>query len=262
MTNGNYTPNWQDVCSKQLQLNDDVHIWKVQLLKSPSEVAGLYDVLSDDERKRADRFYFHKDRNSFIVARGTLRNILSYYLSISPGEIEFVYNSYGKPFLRPTKNRSGLEFNLSHSSDIAIYAISTNRKVGIDIERIRKDFADMEIAKNFFSENEIRSLLSLEKEQRIIAFFNCWTRKEAFIKAVGKGLSIPLDSFDVSVEPDMPAKILRIDNDLSNKNDWTMLSFEPAPHFVSALVVEGFAKNIKWLEWDEITESSCMTLQR
>jgi len=221
--------------------NDEVHIWLASLNINRTGVETLKKILSEDEIKRAEKFYFQKDRNHFIACRGTLRNILSFYLHIAPQEITFSYNSYGKPSLEKRE----LSFNISNSHGMAIYGITCHRDIGIDIEHIPEDFSWKEIVNNFFSEKEIRSLYQIPAHLQKKAFFNGWTRKEAYIKAKGKGLSIALDSFDVSLTPGEPAELLEVRGE--EKSRWFLKEIILAPDYVSAIAVEGH--NLKFKYW-------------
>ncbi len=181
-----------------------VDVWRILLNLQADSVKLAESTLSADEAQRAARFHFPKDRDHFIVAHGILRQIIGCYLRRKPHELIFSVNQYGKPSLVD----SNLEFNLSHSGDFALLAITQERKIGVDVEHIRNDMELENIASRNFSEVEVSELLALPPAQREVGFFNCWTRKEAYIKAHGLGLSLPLDSFDLSLAPDQPA-ILR-----------------------------------------------------
>jgi 4'-phosphopantetheinyl transferase len=202
-------------------------------------------VLSQDEVERAGRFHFPRHRNHFIVARGLLRTILASYLDVKPSELRFSYAAKGKPSLENFLNRSNLKFNLAHSHERAIYGFTRNREVGIDIEFEREDLADEDVAKRFFSKAEVAALQTLSPEERKTAFFRCWTRKEAYIKARGEGLSMPLNQFDVSLTPGEPAALLRNRTDVNEISRWSMQSLSVDPGYVAALVVEGHNWRIK-----------------
>ena len=174
-----------------------------------------------DERARADRFYFARDREHFIVARGVLREILGCYLKRVPKSLCFCYGSHGKPALAGEFDGEAIRFNVSHSHGVALYAISRGRAVGIDLERIRFDLPVAEIAERFFSKREDAMLRSLPTDVQHQAFFRCWTRKEAYIKARGEGLSLPLDQFDVSLAPGEPAAVLGTQRDPSEASRWS-----------------------------------------
>jgi 4'-phosphopantetheinyl transferase len=209
-----------------------------QLDVVPEAVRESAAVLSPEERKRADRFFFARDRRRFTVARAELRRLLAARLSVSAESIALVYGDRGKPSLAPQFADSGLQFNLSHCADVAIYAFTYHREIGVDVESVRPLQDADSIAKHFFSRQENEAYLAVDIGSRPLAFFNCWTRKEAFVKAVGDGLYHPLDSFDVSLAPGEPARILRIGNVSGDSCGWRMISFSPASGYVAAVVVE------------------------
>lgn len=194
-----------------------------------------------DELERASRFHFDKHRNSFVIARGFLRHVLSRYFDTEPDALRFSYSEYGKPALDGT-----LYFNLSHSHRVALLAITEDRQIGVDVEHIRADFATEEIARRFFSHLEVESFNSLRTEEQVAAFFRCWTRKEAFIKATGKGLSQPLDKFDVTLAPGVTAALLRVDEDDASR--WSMSDIDAGSDYAGALVVEGSISKIGYFQ--------------
>ena len=195
-------------------------------------------LLSDGERQRASRFAFDRDRNRFIVARAWLRRLLAERLDVEPGSVEFAYGPRGKPALAGPLADSGLRFNVSHSDDLAVYAFSRGREIGVDVEAVRAMPDGDGIAARFFSHRENEAYLALDARDRPLGFFNWWTRKEAFIKALGDGLYHPLDSFDVSLAPGEPAEILRIGHVPGDHCGWRLRSFAPFPGYVGAVVVE------------------------
>lgn len=215
-----------------------VEVWCVELEAPWLELGALEVTLTVEELERASRYHFEKDRRRFILRRGILRTLLGRLMEVPPLAIQLVANEYGKPCLHPDHGVK-LEFNLSTHADLALMAWALNRRVGIDIEEIRSDIDTKAIASRFFSRSEQYALHRLPADQRIIGFFNCWTRKEAFIKAYGHGLALPLDQFDVSVEPGEPARILATRFAPKEDGRWQMRYLEPAEGFVGALVVEG-----------------------
>jgi 4'-phosphopantetheinyl transferase len=220
--------------------NDAIEIVMTRLDVSPEAVRASAALLSETERQRADRFVFDCDRRRFTVARAQLRRLLSKRLGTQPEAVEFVYGAHGKPSLAQQCAESDLHFNVSHSDDVAAYAFSTEREVGIDIESIRMIRDAKEIAARFFSPSENDAYLALDPNERPVGFFNCWTRKEAFIKALGDGLCHPLDSFDVSLTPGKPAKILRVEDTSGEDCGWTLHSFLPGPGLIGAVVFRKF----------------------
>ena len=219
--------------AQDLALNEgDVHIWLAWLDVETQELTRLRSYLNGEEASRAERFVFPRDRDHFIVGRGRLRELLGKYLHCPPNAVQFKTGRYGKLWLLDERNP--LRFNLSHSHGLAIYGICKGREIGIDTEKIRPGFAGEEIAQRYFSASEQQELTEVPQEIRDTAFFLCWTRKEAYIKAHGDGLQIALDSFDVSLTPGQPEQLRSADCDR-----WLMHSFVPAPEFVAAIVVEG-----------------------
>jgi len=238
---------------KDLALADhEVHVWRAQLDRSGDQVHGLTDLLTADELDRASRFVFEIDRQRFIVARGALRSILGRYIPVSPGHLRFSYNPYGKPFLAPKFSSYLLNFNLSHSGSMALYALARRLEIGVDVERLRSDFAYEDIAKRFFSANEVAVLRTIPAERKLEAFYNCWTRKEAYIKAHGKGLSLPLDSFDVSFAPGDPPRVLITREEPQESSRWTLLDLQPGPGYVGALAVKGTGCRFRYWEWNQL----------
>jgi len=203
-----------------------------------SEAArAAVSLLSDAERQRASRLLFERDRDRFIVARARLRQLLAARLGTRPDSVELVYGAHGKPALAPWYADTDLRFNVSHCDDLTLYAFSCGREIGIDVEAVRPIRDADDIAARFFSQRENRAYRALERRDRPLGFFQCWTRKEAFIKALGDGLSYPLDRFDVSLTPGEPARILRVEDTPGDRCGWRMDSWSPAPGFVAAVVI-------------------------
>lgn len=216
-----------------------VHVWSAPL-DQPAEVLRHFEgLLSPDEVARAERFVFDKTRRHFIAGRGLLRSILSWYAGRKAGELEFAYGAYGKPALAVSCEGDWLRFNVSHSQDLALYAITRDREIGVDLEYMRADLEYEEIAKRFFSPRESAVLRTLPEAQRCAAFFNCWTRKESYIKARGKGLAIPLDRFDVSLAPGEAAGLLEVREEPEEASRWTISALDAAEGYAAALTVEG-----------------------
>ncbi len=219
---------------------DDIHVWRASLDQPTSCFQRLVHTLSKDEKIRAERFHFEQDRKHFIVGRGILRTILGRYLGIEPNQLEFCYGIHGKPALTEICNRDLLCFNLSHSQGLALYAVTRDRNIGIDIEYIRPIAELEQLAERFFSVQENAVFRALTPNQKQVAFFNCWTRKEAFLKATGDGLALPLNQFDVSLSPDEPARLLSIKGDHFAASRWFLQELTPAPDYVAAIAVEEY----------------------
>ncbi len=237
---------------------DQVHIWRVFLDPQPASVQSTESTLSADESERAARFHFDRDRHRFIIAHTALRDILSRYLDSNPKELTFSVNPYGKPELLNHE----LEFNLSHSGDFALVAVTQKHKVGVDVEHIRAE-KDLEgIAKRFFSQSEVSEFMALPPEQRDTGFFRCWTRKEAYIKAQGLGLSLPLNSFDVSLTPNEPAILRATRPDSTESARWTLLSLDVASEYAAAIAVEGKDLEFRLWDWDNNSEGDVLSLPK
>lgn len=235
-----------------------IHVWRILLAEAASCLQSLQQTLSHDELTKAERFHFEKDRRQFMVSRGALRAILSQYLDINPSALCFDYNPYGKPSLMVEKGGDTLHFNLSHSHGIALIAITKNREIGVDVELIDANFPYQQIAERVFSPVEKAVLRSLPEPIQLKAFFTCWTRKEAYIKAVGKGLSIPLDCFDVTLAPGEPAALLNFQEKPEEASRWSLIELIPSPDTVATVAVEGYCAGIECWQWpgDAILVSS------
>lgn len=216
----------------------EVHLWVVDLDCPPERSPELREYLSRDERARAERFRFDRDRRRFVACRGALREILGSCVDLPAPEIVFEYGPYGKPALASPAG-AGVEFNVSHCEGLALIAVAAGRRVGVDLERIVSGASRQRIAERFFSPAEIAALRALPVASQDEAFFACWTRKEAYIKARGEGLSIPLDGFSVSLAPGEPAALLDCSFAEDEVRNWSLQSLAPAPGFVAALAVEG-----------------------
>jgi 4'-phosphopantetheinyl transferase len=215
----------------------EVAVWRISLEQSPARLGELAELLTQDETARAQRFYFERDRIKFTIARGALRIILARYLNAAPASLTFSYGAQGKPAL--TGEQAWLNFNLSHSGMLALCAVAQGRRLGVDIECERALNDAEAIAQQNFSAAEVAVFRALPMSLRNAAFFNCWTRKEAFIKAIGQGLSYPLDKFDVTLRPAEPARFLNIANDSVETARWTLRALMPAPGYTAALACEG-----------------------
>jgi len=230
---------------------DEVHVWRATLDQAASQIQNFRHNLAADEQARAGRFYFEKDRGHFIVARGVLRAILGGYLKRAPEGLSFCYSAHGKPALTGESSGDAIRFNVSHSHGIALYAVTRGREVGVDLERIRSDLAVAEIAERFFSQREVAMLRTLSTEAQREAFFRCWTRKEAYIKARGEGLSLPLDQIDVSLAPGKPDAVPGAQPDTSEASHWSLQELNPAPGYVAALAMEGHGWHLACWQWPD-----------
>ncbi len=220
-------------------LEDEVHIWRASLEQPEATIQNLRQMLAADELAKAGRFHFEKDHNHFIVAHGLLRTLLGQYLHMHPGQLRFCVNDYGKPALDPSFHEQPLNFNMSHSHKLALYAFAFHRQVGIDVEYMRADVDFEGVARHSFSPVEQGVLHALPVEARKQAFYNCWTRKEAYIKARGMGLSLSLDLFDVSMMSGESAALLTSREDARETGRWAFEELMPGDGYAGALAVEG-----------------------
>lgn len=211
---------------------NEIHVWTVPIGASQGAASTFEPVLSPDEIERATRFRFDHLRDSFITARGTLRYLLGRYLDVDPANIQFRYGSKGKPLL---SGGQGIDFNLAHSGNMAVFAFTVDCEIGVDVERIRA-LNDMEdLAKRYFCSEEAAELISLASQDREQAFFSCWTRKEAYIKAIGEGLSTPLDEFRVTVLPDEPVRLVHIAANRDAAEAWNLEDLQLTEGYAAAL---------------------------
>lgn len=240
-------------CARLMLRKDEVHVWCVQLDQTPSRVKTLFKVIAIDERCKADRFHFSEHKTRFIVARAMLRIILGRYLNMKPERLRFCYNRYGKPALTRKFGADLLRFNISHSDGLAVYAVTRGRDIGIDLEQVRAGFASDQIAEQFFSPREVVMLRKLPTDLQTEAFFNCWTRKEAYIKAKGVGLSFSLDQFVVSLAPGEAARLLETP-DPDDTSRWSLEAMVPEPGFVAAVAAEGADWHLKCQHWPMRTQ--------
>jgi 4'-phosphopantetheinyl transferase len=210
-------------------------------------VRACFEVLSPDERQRAARYHFQRDREHFCVARGALRSILGDYLNRPPARISFSYGPYGKPALDGVAGGARLRFNVAHSHGLALYAVTLDRETGVDVELVRDDFPTFDIAERFFSEAEVAAWRALPPDERAGAFFDCWTRKEAYIKARGEGLSLPLHEFTVSLGES--PRLLSAGDDPREASRWSLIELHPATGYRAALAVEGDAPAVRCWQW-------------
>jgi 4'-phosphopantetheinyl transferase len=242
-------PHWPSPPPDLALPGDAVHVWRVELEQPGELLRRLAQTLSLDEQERAGRFRFERHRRRFIVARAVLRSILGRYLGLEPERLEFRYGGRGKPYLADKFSQYALEFNLAHSHELALCAFTQGREIGIDLEHLRS-IADMaQISARFFSARENATLSALPEDQRLRAFYDCWTRKEAFLKATGEGLTHPLDQFDVSLAPGEPASLLHVQGDSLEAARWSLRALEPGRDYAAAVALR--ARGLSLMYWSE-----------
>ncbi len=228
---------------------DEIHVWCASLDQPVSQFQRLRQTLSVDEGTTAERFHFERDRKRFNAGRGILRTILGWYLGVEPSRLQFYYREDGKPALADTFGKGRIHFNLSHSEGLALYAFTRDREIGVDIEYIHELSEMDQIAERFFSVKENAVFRTLPKSKKKEAFFRCWTCKEAFIKAIGDGLSHPLDKFDVSLVPGEPARLLSVEGYSKAASRWTIQELRPGSDFVAAFAIEGRSSQLHCWQW-------------
>jgi 4'-phosphopantetheinyl transferase len=237
---------WHLPSDKRVLGDDEVDVWRLSLDPLGSMVSELRARLSAEENDRAEKFKFQKDRKRYILTHGLLRVILRLYADVAPEELKFTENRYGKPELVHPSGLN-LRFNLSHSHERALIGIACGRQIGVDIEYVKRDFDWQQIIERFFSPREIQMINALPKDLQHRAFFTCWTRKEAYVKATGMGLSLPLKEFDVSPVPGATTLLLSS----PEKMRWSMREVDVAEAYVATVAVEGHGVRIGSWDWPE-----------
>lgn len=228
---------------------DTILVWHCSFEAHTSYILEYFELLSTDEKQKASRFKFEKDKHCYIITRGILRTLLGRYLNMAPDTITFKYTSFGKPDL---DFENVLKFNVSHSGTMAAFAFFQNQEIGVDIEKVRDDFDLLELAQNFFSKTEITALEKQAQKEVPRAFYRCWTRKEAFIKAEGSGLSFPLDQFAVTLDDDHKAELLETKWNPEEKQEWSLFSFTPADGYIAAVAVANPTVEIVYQNFDTV----------
>ncbi|GAM09909.1 4'-phosphopantetheinyl transferase HetI [Geobacter sp. OR-1] len=236
-----------NILPRPLELGE-IHLWLISLDVAADGIPALLGLLSVEERRRAERIRILKPRNHFIVARGLLRKILSSYLPISPEELDFDYGPHGKPELR-NADSSGIHFNLSHSSNLALLAINRKYPIGVDIETARYGRSFMKLAERFFSCREIDDLHDLDEESVLAGFYACWTRKEAYLKAIGTGLATPLNAFDVTLKPEATPALVGQRLDPAETERWSIIEIKVPAGYRAAAATQWIAPRIVFRQW-------------
>ena len=225
---------------------NEVHIWRLEP-EPLVDLSGYSALLSSDEQQRAARFRFPYLTRNFIVDHGRMRLLLSAYTGVAPRDLAFTFNEFGKPEL--ANNPASLRFNLSHTNELSLLALCPDSPVGIDVEAVRPMDDWRDIAQSHFSQSEISALQGTAESDQQNAFFRCWTRKEAFIKAHGRGLSIPLDSFAVSLAREETPALLECKWDPEETKRWQFVSLDLGARFAGALAVRGKDRTVRHFDW-------------
>ena len=225
---------------------DEVHVWLARLDVAPN---ALCELLDRTERERAERFHCAEDRRRFMVSHARLRGILGRYLRLTPSHIRFEAGAWGKPALARECAATDIRFNMSHSGELALYAVAAGREVGIDLEAMRSPFRWEDLAKRFFTPGEVAQLHALPDSDRSVAFFDLWTCKEAYTKATGQGLSLPLNRFEVSLSTRQVRSLS--DDRPSNASPvrWTLRTLCPGAGYAAAVVFEGPDMKLNLWRW-------------
>jgi len=243
------TSIWRSMSEELTFPADRIDVWRVELDSPEPPGRDLQSMLADDERNRAARFHFDRDRNRYIQGRAALRVLLGRYLDIPPREVRLQYQAHGKPELAPPGDSRSLRFNVSNSGGLALIAAGGGRELGIDVEKVRPLPDLLDVARRFFSAREVKALLATDANRRGEAFFACWTRKEAFLKVTGAGLSYPLSAFSVSVDPDGPGEMLELTEPRDVACEWSLCDVEVGRGFRGALAWEGGSQRLQFWEF-------------
>jgi 4'-phosphopantetheinyl transferase len=245
-------PAWQPPPAQWALADSAVHLWRIPLTASGAVIEALGRNLAEDEVRRAERFHSPADQRRYRVARGALRVILGGYLSMPPSHVRFAYGPNGRPELAHAP-ADGLRFNLSHSNDLALVAVTRGRAVGVDVEALRPVEQADDIARRYCVASEYDAYRALPAPQRMSAFFNLWTRKEAYLKAIGAGLNGGLEQVEVSVLPGQPARIHAIAGNREAAAQWGLWAGEPQPGYIAALAIRAQNPQLAGWQWDELS---------
>jgi 4'-phosphopantetheinyl transferase len=241
---GKLMNSWPQSPAQLPALQDHVHVWAVRLDDASVDLDRAGALISLDERERAARFKFARDRRRYLVAHVALHEILQRYLPIVSAGLSFVIGANGKPSLPQALAPSGVEFNLSHSNEMALLAVCHEREVGVDIEYVKEDFEFQEVAEHFFSAREVAAMRGLPPSLQRQAFFKCWTSKEAFLKAKGTGLSGALDEVEIAIIVNEQVRIT------ANVPGWSLAELDSIDGHEAALVVAGAPAPINYYLWE------------
>ena len=246
-----YASNWNLPSGIIDLLTEDVHIWSASL-DVPEDILHLLQrTLDAEERIRAGRFYFEQDRSRFIVCHGLLRTILASYLDIEPDRLQFNYTPNGKPFLVLKFRGKALQFNLAHSHELALYALTLERRIGVDVEQIYSFDESSQLVRRILSKQERAELNKYPQDAKLETLFRYWTFKEAYVKATGEGLTLPLEKIHLSLMLESKARMISINRSVREASRWSLQELHPAPRFAAALVIEGFDYRLNHWQWPQ-----------
>jgi 4'-phosphopantetheinyl transferase len=245
-------PHWPFFVDHPALPPGEVHVWSASLEPAPSELARLEQLLSSEEACRAGRFRASHARREYVAARGILRTLLGRYLEIAPEGVALTVGSLGKPKLAEAS--PPLHFNLSHSHGMSLIAITSVGEVGVDVEMVRPHPGFLDLADRFFAPPEALALRRLTPQHALEAFFHAWARKEAFLKALGLGLSFGSDRVEVTLLPGEPARLLSVDGATEPAASWSLEALAPAHRYVGALALQGVGYRLRCIAWDATGE--------
>jgi 4'-phosphopantetheinyl transferase len=242
--------NWRPQRQADQLHQSEVHLWSVSFDTLSEKLGHFQSTLSADEKERADRFLKIEDRALYTITRGALRSLLGAYLAIEPREVEFAYNTLGKPSLVGMGAQAALNFSVSHSGAQALLGFARGRRIGVDLERVSADTDVLELAERYFSSNEFETLRSLTTEMQHEAFYCGWTRKEAYLKARGEGIFFGLERVEVSLVRGERAIIKKVSDDPNASENWILEHFLPAPNYIGAVAAEGHDLTFRFFRWE------------
>jgi 4'-phosphopantetheinyl transferase len=225
---------------------ETVDIWKIDLKLGNDHIFAHSKILSRAELDRADKYVSGKKSREFIITRSSLRIILGHVLGRHPGTLEFDYTRHGMPYLVPGTGSPDVRFSVSHSHDLALIAVTLDQPIGVDIEKVREEIDYESLARRFFSEQEHRAIMDYEGKGKPRAFFATWTRKEAIVKATGNGIASGLKQFDVSVDPDQPARLLATRWEKEIQSSWSLTNIEAGPDYMACLAMDGSSRPVQY----------------
>lgn len=244
------TTGWPPSSNTPPLADNEVHVWAAPLDIAPGVLEKFRATLSPDEQERAAKYKFEKHRNRYIVARAVLRKILGNYLHAEPAALRFDYSTNGKPSLTPDFASTGIHFNLAHTDDLALIAVTRIGMIGIDVESVRPVKEMDALVARFFSAHESELFQNVAVDQKPAAFFNLWTRKEALLKATGEGITRSLSLVEVSFLPGEPARLLAISGDSTEAAGWTLRELSPAPGYTGAVAIQAQNISVRCRKWD------------
>lgn len=244
-----HTGNWMQPPHNVQLLENDVHVWNAMLDVAEEKLPFFLQILDVEEQTRANQFYFELDRTRFIVSHGLLRIILGSYMNIEPDKLRFSYNSQGKPFLAESFQGEKLQFNMSHSHEFALFAVTFNRQIGVDLEHIYRFAETDSLAHRILSKREKTAWCKYPPNERLDVLFRYWTCKEAYVKATGEGIAQPLEKIHISLTRGSEARLVSINRSVREASRWSLQELHPLPGCAAALVVEGCDYRLNHWQW-------------